>query len=164
MINSRRSTRLENVLASLAKEVRLPEMILTSSRPPSQHRTTTLTSTADRFTDTSRAATDVLNHGPQNLSPKENMNANGAHHPHRPQQQVQAQRDRRSHGVDLPVNNGISHGPMQSHIQVAKPFVFHQAIEGCLDDLCVAVTRDEQYRIAGVRWIDDVRKALKLYV
>lgn len=92
------------------------------------------------------------------------MNANGAHPQYRQQQQVQGQRDKRSHGVDLPVNNGISHGPMQTHIQVAKPFVFHQTIEGCLDDLCVAVTRDEQYRIAGVRWIDDVRKALKLYV
>jgi len=101
-----------------------------------------------------------------NCEPKQkNMNANGSHPPQRQHTQPQQHRDRRSHVSDtVPSSNGISHGPMQSHIQVAKPYVFHQAIEGCLNDLGVAQAREDNIRLAGVRWIDDTRRALKLYV
>lgn len=93
------------------------------------------------------------------------MNSNGVHARGRSAlAQAQAQRDRSDNGIDLPLTNGSSTGPMQSHIQVAKPFVFQQTIENCFNDLGVAQVREDNIRLAGVKWIDDVRKALKLYV
>lgn len=96
------------------------------------------------------------------------MNANGNHPPHRHQQphsqpHNQPQRDRRHHVND---NTGVNtpNGPMPSHIQVAKPYVFHQAVEACLSDLGVLQAGEDRIRLAGVQWIDNVRKALKLYV
>lgn len=102
------------------------------------------------------------------------MNANGTHPSHRhqqpqqpqqPQQQPhpQVQRDRRHH-VDESTGTNPPNGPMPSHIQVAKPYVFHQAIEACLADLGVLQAGEDRIRLAGVQWIDNVRKALKLYV
>ena len=92
------------------------------------------------------------------------MNANGTHPPNRPQQPY-FQRDRRNHANDVaPSINTASTGLVRSHIQVAKPYVFYQAIEGCLHDLGVTQAREDNIRLAGVKWIDDVRRALKLYV
>jgi len=92
------------------------------------------------------------------------MNANGTHQPYR-QQQPHDQRHNRNHVNDItgPVNS-IPSGPTRSHIQVAKPYVFQQAIEGCLHELGVAQAREDNIRLAGVQWIENVRKALKLYV
>lgn len=96
------------------------------------------------------------------------MNVNGTHPPHRHQQphsqpNSQVQRDRRPHVND---NTGANtpNGPMPSHIQVAKPYIFHQAIEACISDLGVLQAGEDRIRLAGVQWIDNVRKALKLYV
>lgn len=92
------------------------------------------------------------------------MNANGTHQPYR-QQQPHGQRHNRNHVNDItgPVDS-IPSGPTRSHIQVAKPYVFQQAIEGCLHELGVAQAREDNIRLAGVQWIENVRKALKLYV
>lgn len=92
------------------------------------------------------------------------MNANGTHQPYR-QQQPHGQRYNRNHVTDTvgPINS-VPSGPTRSHIQVAKPYVFQQAIEGCLHELGVAQAREDNIRLAGVQWIDNVRKALKLYV
>ena len=56
----------------------------------------------------------------------------------------------------------VATGLLQSHIQVAKPYVFQQAIDGCLKDVGVAQPREDNIRLAGVQWIDNVRRALKL--
>lgn len=96
------------------------------------------------------------------------MNANGTHPPHRQQQQQpHGQRQPKNHVNDIAVaahTHSSSTGSMRSHIQVAKPYVFHQAIDGCLHDLGVAQAREDNIRLAGVQWIENVRKALKLYV
>ena len=47
-------------------------------------------------------------------------------------------------------------------IQVAKPYIFQQTIDQCLRDLGVSQTREDNIRLAGVQWIDSVRKALRL--
>lgn len=54
--------------------------------------------------------------------------------------------------------------PHPSFIQVAKPYVFEHAIQKCLQDTGVSQTREDTVRLAGVLWIDNVRKALKLSV
>jgi len=96
------------------------------------------------------------------------MNANGTHPAHRhQQQQPHGQRHQKNHVTDVAVaahTHSSSTGSMRSHIQVAKPYVFHQAIDGCLHDLGVAQAREDNIRLAGVQWIENVRKALKLYV
>lgn len=95
------------------------------------------------------------------------MNANGTHQPPRHQQQPHGQRHQRNHVNDVATaaqTHSSSTGSMRSHIQVAKPYVFHQAIDGCLQDLGVAQAREDNIRLAGVQWIENVRKALKLYV
>lgn len=51
-----------------------------------------------------------------------------------------------------------------SFIQVAKPFVYEQTIQDCLDAMGANRTREEALRLQGVSWIDNVRKALHLYV
>lgn len=98
-------------------------------------------------------------------SVQEMMHANGNHPAHRHQQPLQQSlKDRLNSSNDVtPLNTGLP-GLMRSHIQVAKPFVFQQAIEGCLHDLGVALLREDNIRLAGVQWIDNVRRALKLYV
>ena len=92
------------------------------------------------------------------------MNANGFQTLQRNQPPPQQPRDRKDHVTNIGSTGLASHGSMASHIQVAKPFVFQQAIEGCLSHLGVAQNREDSIRLAGVRWIDDVRRALKLYV
>lgn len=49
-----------------------------------------------------------------------------------------------------------------SFIQVARPFVFEETIQGCLDAMGVNRTREESLRLLGVAWIDNVRRALHL--
>ena len=53
-------------------------------------------------------------------------------------------------------------GPPTSFIQVAKPYVFEQTIQECLRVTGVSQAREDIIRLAGVLWIDNVRKALKL--
>lgn len=99
------------------------------------------------------------------LNVQERMYANGNHSIHRHQQPSQQPLSHKAATLNdvAPFNTGLP-GLMHSHIQVAKPFVFHQAIEGCLHDLGVALPREDNIRLAGVQWIDNVRRALKLYV
>lgn len=54
-------------------------------------------------------------------------------------------------------------GPPTSFIQVAKPFIFEQSIQECLKTTGVSQVREDTIRLAGVQWIDNVRKALKLW-
>ena len=125
---------------------------------------------SDTIFESSRSALDQQNaeavtNGPgQETEAQEMMNANGTHPSYRhPSPHLQKQHRVHVNDVVSPINHPI-HGPMPSHIQVAKPYVFYQAIEGCLQDLGVTQAREDNIRLAGVQWIDDVRKALKLYV
>ncbi|KAL2000249.1 hypothetical protein VTN02DRAFT_3358 [Thermoascus thermophilus] len=54
--------------------------------------------------------------------------------------------------------------PHPSFIQVAKPFVFEQTIQECIAAVGVDPLREESLRLQGVTWIDNVRRALHLYV
>jgi CTD kinase subunit beta len=54
--------------------------------------------------------------------------------------------------------------PHPSFIQVAKPYVFEHTIQECLAATEVDPQREDNVRISGVTWIDNVRKALHLYV
>jgi CTD kinase subunit beta len=54
-------------------------------------------------------------------------------------------------------------GPPTSFIQVAKPYIFEQTIQECLKTTGVSQAREDTIRLAGVQWIDSVRKALKLW-
>lgn len=54
-------------------------------------------------------------------------------------------------------------GPHPSFIQVAKPYLFEQIIQECLAATDVNQLREENIRLQGVTWIDNVRKALQLY-
>ena len=58
--------------------------------------------------------------------------------------------------------NGTKKGPAPSTIQLAKPYVFEQTIQDCLKATGVSQAREDNIRLAGVQWIDNVRKALKL--
>lgn len=51
-----------------------------------------------------------------------------------------------------------------SFIQVAKPYVFEQTIQDCIQAMGVNPMREENLRLQGVSWIDNVRKVLNLYV
>jgi CTD kinase subunit beta len=53
-------------------------------------------------------------------------------------------------------------GPHPSYIQVAKPFLFHQQIQGQLVAIGTNVSREDMYRLQGIQWISDVRYALQL--
>lgn len=55
-------------------------------------------------------------------------------------------------------------GPHPSFIQVAKPFVFEQRLQGYIIANGANQTREDGIRLQGVHWIDEVRKALHLYV
>lgn len=103
-----------------------------------------------------------------------NINGEQQNQVSRQQQQPQQQRQRdqerdRSQqrstngaAAAVPPPTPMGSGPMPNHIQVAKPYVFQQAIEGCLKDVGVAQAREDNLRLAGVQWIDNVRRALKL--
>ena len=54
-------------------------------------------------------------------------------------------------------------GPHPSFIQVAKPYLFEQTIQECLTATGVSQLREDNIRLQGVTWIDNVRKALHLY-
>lgn len=60
--------------------------------------------------------------------------------------------------------NGQRAGPHPSFIQVAKPYVFEQRLQGYIIANGANQTREDGIRLQGVHWIDEVRKALHLYV
>lgn len=53
-------------------------------------------------------------------------------------------------------------GPLPNYVQVARAYVFEQEIQQCLKDNGVSQVREDTIRLAGVQWIDNVRRALKL--
>jgi CTD kinase subunit beta len=53
-------------------------------------------------------------------------------------------------------------GPPPSFIQVAKPYIFQQQLQGQLIAIGTNPTREDTFRIQGVQWIGEVRKALQL--
>lgn len=55
-------------------------------------------------------------------------------------------------------------GPHPSYIHVAKPFVFEQKIQGQIIATGANPQREDTFRLQGVQWIDDTRRALQLYV
>ncbi|KZF23369.1 cyclin-like protein [Xylona heveae TC161] len=55
-------------------------------------------------------------------------------------------------------------GPHPSFIQVAKPYMFEQEIEGCMRATGVNEAKEDTLRLQGVAWIDSVRKTLQLPV
>jgi CTD kinase subunit beta len=60
------------------------------------------------------------------------------------------------------VSGSSQSGPHPSYIQVAKPFLFHQQIQGQLVAIGTNVSREDTYRLQGIQWINDVRTALQL--
>ncbi|KIW93504.1 uncharacterized protein Z519_06109 [Cladophialophora bantiana CBS 173.52] len=56
------------------------------------------------------------------------------------------------------------YGPLPNYVQVAKCYVFEQEIQKCLKENGVSQAREDNLRLAGVQWIDNVRRALKLPV
>lgn len=98
-------------------------------------------------------------------SQRYNNNPNGIPINGEQTQRSQNARDRDTERDQTPRRGNVAsigNGPVPSHIQVAKPYVFQQAIEGCLKDVGVAQAREDNIRLAGVQWIDNVRRALKL--
>jgi CTD kinase subunit beta len=55
-------------------------------------------------------------------------------------------------------------GPHPSYIQVAKPFIFEQKIQGQIIATGANPQREDTFRLQGVQWIDDTRRALQLSV
>lgn len=55
-------------------------------------------------------------------------------------------------------------GPHPSYIQVAKPYLFEQKIQGQIIATGANPAREDTIRLQGVQWIDDTRRALQLYV
>ncbi|TVY23291.1 CTD kinase subunit beta [Lachnellula hyalina] len=55
-------------------------------------------------------------------------------------------------------------GPHPSYIQVAKPYVFQQQLQGQLVAMGANPTREDTFRLQGVQWISDVRIHLQLPV
>lgn len=53
-------------------------------------------------------------------------------------------------------------GPHPSYIQVAKPFLFEQKVQSQIIATGANPQREDDYRLRGVQWIDDVRRALQL--
>ncbi|KAL3477949.1 Fructosamine kinase-domain-containing protein [Aspergillus californicus] len=49
-----------------------------------------------------------------------------------------------------------------SFIQVAKPYIFEQTIQKCITAMGVNALREENLRLSGVTWLDNVRRALNL--
>jgi CTD kinase subunit beta len=54
-------------------------------------------------------------------------------------------------------------GPHASFIYVAKRFIFQQQIQTHMIAIGNNPTREDNFRLQGVQWINDVRKALSLY-
>jgi hypothetical protein len=55
-------------------------------------------------------------------------------------------------------------GPHPSFINVAKRFIFQQQIQNKMVALGNNPTREDNFRLQGVQWINDVRQALSLSV
>jgi hypothetical protein len=55
-------------------------------------------------------------------------------------------------------------GPHPSYIQVAKPFIFEQKVQGQIIATGANPAREDNFRLQGVQWIDEVRRALQLSV
>jgi len=53
-------------------------------------------------------------------------------------------------------------GPHPSYIQVAKPFVFEQKVQSQIIGTGANPQREDSFRLLGVQWIDDARRALGL--
>lgn len=53
-------------------------------------------------------------------------------------------------------------GPLPNFVQVARSYVFEQDIQKSLRETGVSQAREDSIRLAGVQWIDNVRRALKL--
>lgn len=66
--------------------------------------------------------------------------------------------DRKANGSAAP------QGPHPSVIQVAKPYVFEQRLQKCMTEIGVTEAKEDTIRLQGVTWIDNVRKALQLWV
>ena len=58
---------------------------------------------------------------------------------------------------------GASRMPHPSFIQVAKPYIFEQTVQRCLQRTGISAAKEENLRLVGITWIDNVRKALRLY-
>jgi CTD kinase subunit beta len=65
-------------------------------------------------------------------------------------------------GPDTPLPEPPSIHP--SFIQIAKPYIFEQTIQKCIAAMEVNPLREESMRLQGVTWIDNVRRALNLFV
>jgi len=61
-------------------------------------------------------------------------------------------------GVVLPP----AKGPHPSFIQVAKPYVFEQKVQECMTAINATEAKEDNIRLQGVLWIDNVRRALQL--
>lgn len=61
-----------------------------------------------------------------------------------------------------PSADTLESGPHPSFIQVAKPYVFQQKLEDCMLAIGVNEAKEDNVRLQGVAWIDNVRKALQL--
>jgi CTD kinase subunit beta len=55
-------------------------------------------------------------------------------------------------------------GPHPSYIQLATPYVFEDKIKESLATTRVTEVKEDNIRLQGVAWIDNLRKALHLYV
>ena len=55
-------------------------------------------------------------------------------------------------------------GPHPSHVKVAQPYIFEEQIRYLLAKTGVAEAKEDMMRLQGVSWIDNVRKALFLWV
>jgi len=80
--------------------------------------------------------------------------------------QPQLQQTQASTQGNEPPNNtngaASSVGPSPSFIYVAKRFVFQQQIQTHMIAIGNNPTREDNFRLQGVQWINDVRKALLL--
>jgi hypothetical protein len=55
-------------------------------------------------------------------------------------------------------------GPDPSVIQVAKPYIFERTIGECIKKIGTNAVKEDSFRLQGVAWIDNVRRALQLSV
>jgi len=55
-------------------------------------------------------------------------------------------------------------GPHPSYIRVAKPYIFEEKLQECMAVTGVTEAKEDNIRLQGVAWIDNLRKALHLYV
>lgn len=53
-------------------------------------------------------------------------------------------------------------GPHPSFIEVAKPYVFEQQLQKCMAAIEATEAKEDNVRLQGVTWIDNVRRALQL--